>query len=171
MKKVCVFAGARDGKDPMYKSSAAELGRLIASRGDHLFYGGSFVGCMGQVARSSLEAGGKVTGIIPKIFESLITETHPNLDIIITSDLFDRKKMMIENSDIFVTFPGGIGTVDELLEVMTLNQIGLIDKPVTVLNLNGHFDWLKEKLKVFESQGFVDKGCYRNLRFLDQVDY
>ncbi|MCB0394864.1 MAG: TIGR00730 family Rossman fold protein [Bdellovibrionales bacterium] len=171
MAKVCVFAGARKGNDPIYMKSARKLGELIASRGDHLYYGGSFVGCMGEIAKSALEAGGTVTGIIPKVFEHLITEEHENLEVIVTEDLFDRKRLMIEESDQFFAFPGGLGTVDEILEVLTLNQIGIIEKPITVLNLNGHFDWLNEKITLFQKQGFMGVDCVKQLKIVNTVSY
>lgn len=146
MKNICVFCGSSPGLDPAYLRMANKLGKEISARGLGLVYGGSDLGLMGAVAKSALSGGTKVTGIMPKVFEGRVQ--HPNLTkIIITDTMHQRKAIMFELSDAFIALPGGFGTFEEMLEILTWSQIGYNSKPCGILNVNGYYD---ELLKFFD---------------------
>ena len=137
MKNICVFAGAAPGRDPSYIKAAYELGRLVAGHGMGLVYGGGSDGLMGQVASGAIDAGGHVTGIIPKFLDKVeighagVTKLH------VIDTMHQRKEMMYAESDAFVVLPGGLGTLDETMEITTWRQLDLHKKPVIILNLKG----------------------------------
>jgi len=155
MKAVCVFGGAREGRNPAYGNAAEKLGALIAQRGCGLVYGGGSIGLMGRVANGALNAGGSVTGVLPKALAAReIMHTGLN-ELCIVENMHARKALMAERSDAFVALPGGYGTLEELLEVITWAQLGFIHKPVGLLNVAHFFDPL---LAVFDhtvAEGFV----------------
>jgi uncharacterized protein (TIGR00730 family) len=138
-KSVCVFCGAKPGNDPKYASVAFEFGRALALANYRLVYGGGKVGLMGAVAAGALAEGGEVLGIMPQaLLDRELGHTGlTTLDIVPSMSV--RKDKMIEVSDAFVTLPGGLGTLDELFEVMTLRQIGYHSKPVVLLDQDGYF--------------------------------
>lgn len=140
---VCVFCGARDGHDSIYREAARAFGETLARRGFGLVYGGGKVGLMGVVADAVLAAGGRVVGVIPG-FLTHAEVLHAGLsEQVLVDDLFERKAVMIERADAFVALPGGIGTFDELLEVIAWRQLGQLQHPIGLLNVNGFFDpWL-----------------------------
>lgn len=156
MTSICVFGGARSGTDPNYQRAASALGKAIAMRGFTLIFGGGKVGLMGSLAHSALEHGGEVTGIIP---DFLATEDvlHQGLTkTIVVEDLFRRKAEMIALSDAYIALPGGIGTLDELLEVVALGQLDQIHTPIGVLDAAGYFKPWFVALKHSVAQGFVN---------------
>ncbi len=158
MKKLCVFCGSRLGQRPAYQAAARELGNALAAAGWGLVYGGGSVGLMGEVADATLAAGGHVTGVIPA-FLNRQEILHPNLASCHTvSDLFERKSMMMEIADAFVALPGGIGTYDELLEVIAWRQLHQLDKPIAVLDVEGYFQPWLASLRHAADAGFVDHG-------------
>ncbi len=150
---VCVFCGAKPGLDPEYAQIAHAAGRAIAERGWRMVYGGGRVGLMGVAADAALAAGGEVIGVIPD--GMLVREqghrTLTRLEVV--ADMAVRKTRMIALSDAFLTLPGGLGTLDELFEVLTLRQVRFINKPIALLNHRGYFDRL-----LAMCQGFVDAG-------------
>jgi hypothetical protein len=142
MKKVCVFAASSSRIDKEYAVAAAELGRLLAKASIDIVYGGGGIGLMGVIANSAMENGGKVTGVIP---EFMVSEgwDHPHVkDMIITSDMGERKKRMMEKADAVIALPGGIGTIEELTEAITLKQLGIFKGPVIILNTLNYYDSL-----------------------------
>lgn len=150
---ICVFCGSRAGNDPSYGTEAAKLGAMLAEKGIRLVYGGGEIGLMGIVVKAALKAGGKVTGVIPK-FLLEYEVGNPNVDDFITVDtMHERKAIMFDRSDAFVVLPGGIGTLDETLEITTWKQLHQHNKPIVVVNINGCWDSL---LSVFDS--VIDKG-------------
>ncbi len=156
MRKIGIFCGSRVGNRPVYRLAASELGEAIANAGFGIVYGGGMVGLMGAVAQASLDAGGYVTGVIPG-FLSRREVLHPGLQSCHTvSDLFERKALMLEIADAFVALPGGIGTFDELLEVIAWRQLRQLDKPIALLNTECYFDPLLETLRAAISEGFTD---------------
>jgi uncharacterized protein (TIGR00730 family) len=156
MKKLAVFCGARLGRRPAYQAAARELGGALAKGGWGLVYGGGRVGLMGEIADATLVAGGYVTGVIPA-FLNRQEILHPDLASCHTvGDLFERKSMMMEIADAFVALPGGIGTYDELLEVIAWRQLGQLDKPVAVLDIEGYFQPWLASLRHAVDAGFVD---------------
>ncbi|MDX3907120.1 MAG: TIGR00730 family Rossman fold protein [Pigmentiphaga sp.] len=155
MDAVCVYCGASPGNDPFYAEVARAFGHAVARRGMRLVYGGGSVGLMGHVANAALEAGGQVTGIIPeRLWEKEVG--HKGLtDMFVVPTMHARKARMVELSDAFVALPGGFGTLDELFEVLTWQQIGYHTKPVGLLNANGYYDALLAFARHAHEQGFV----------------
>ena len=150
IKKISVFCGAHVGKSPNYKTAAEQIGMLIAEKGLEVIFGGGNVGLMKIVADTAIKNGGTVTGITLKSLHEFEL-TNPNInEIIITHSLFERKEKFLEMSDAFIVLPGGVGSMDELLEVMVSNQLGGINKPVGLLNTNGYYngflDWLQRSV-------------------------
>lgn len=156
MRKIAVFCGARHGARDSYAEAASEFGRLLAQAGCGLVYGGGRVGLMGVVAQACLDHGGHVTGVIPH-FLNTRELLHPDLqNCHTTTDLFERKSMMMAIADAFVALPGGLGTFDELLEVMAWRQLRQIDKPIALLDVDGYFrPWLAA-LEHAVAEGFME---------------
>ncbi len=146
MKNICVFCGSSPGTDPEFLKIAGKLGEEIATRGLGLVYGASNLGLMGAVAKSALANGAKTIGVMPKVFVDRVQ--HPNLtELIITDTMHQRKAKMFELSDGFIALPGGFGTFEEILEMLTWSQIGYSSKPCGFLNVNGYYD---ELIKFFD---------------------
>ena len=138
-KRICVFCGANPGNDPAYAAAAAELGRGIAAAGHRVVYGGGRVGLMGILADAAIAVGGDVVGYIP---QGLVDREvgHDGLtQLVVTDSMHTRKAAMADDADGFVALPGGYGTLDEVLEILTWNQIGSIAKPVAFLDISGYF--------------------------------
>lgn len=155
MRSVCVFCGSSPGDDPRYLEAATALGDELARRGMRLVYGGASVGLMGALADAVLAGGGEVIGVIP---EHLVSSeiAHPGLtELHVTNSMHERKAIMAETSDGFVALPGGFGTLEELVEILTWNQLGLIAKPVGLLNTLGFYDRLTSFFGHCVSQGFI----------------
>ena len=155
-RSVCVFCGSRPGNDLAHAASAAELGTALAAAGLRLVYGAGDVGLMGAVARAAIAAGGRTLGVIPGHLVPLEARGRPAADAIVTETMHERKKVMFMNADAIVTLPGGPGTLDELFEVLTWRQLGLHEKPVLLLNVNGYWDPLLALLDHVVGHGFVD---------------
>ena len=150
IKKISVFCGAHVGKSPNYKTAAEQIGMLVAEKGLEVIFGGGNVGLMKIVADTAIKNGGTVTGITLKSLHEFEL-TNPNInEIIITHSLFERKERFLSMSDAVIVLPGGVGSMDELLEVMVSNQLGGINKPVGLLNTNGYYngflDWLQRSV-------------------------
>ncbi len=152
-----MFCGSRDGDRRLYREAAAELGRKIAERGLGLVYGGGRVGLMGALADAALSAGGEVIGVIPKalaareIAHASVTHMH------FVDSLHERKALMFEHADAFVTLPGGYGTLDEFFEAVTELQLGFHAKPCGLLDIDGYFDRLIGMLEHAISEGFISR--------------
>lgn len=155
MQSLCVYCGASTGADPQFVEAAQVLGQTVAQRDIRLVYGGGSVGLMGEVANAALNAGGKVTGVIPEALWKREVG-HPGLtEISVVPTMHARKAQLIDLSDAFVALPGGFGTLDELFEVLTWQQIGYHHKPVGLLNIAGYYDSLLSFIQQALSQGFV----------------
>jgi uncharacterized protein (TIGR00730 family) len=139
MKAIGLFCGSHCGSNPLFKQIAEQLGELIAANDYTLVYGGSSWGLMGVVASKVLENNGKVVGIIPDFFSENVVEQR-EITIHKVKSMAERKEMMADMADVFVALPGGIGTLDEVTEIMSMNQLGLIAKPIGLLNSNNFFD-------------------------------
>jgi uncharacterized protein (TIGR00730 family) len=169
MASICVFCGANPGADPAFAAAATELGRRIAEQGHDLVYGGGRVGLMGTVADAALAAGGRVFGYIP---QGLVDREvgHRNLtELIVTDSMHTRKQAMCDRADGFVALPGGYGTLDEVIEILTWNQIGTIAKPVAFLDVpvaatqgRGYFDSLFRFFDEAEAAGLI-KPAHREM--------
>ena len=155
MNRICVFTGAKPGSLPEYATAAVELGSELASRGYELVYGGARVGLMGVIADAVLSMGGRVTGVIPA---GLATKelAHRGLsELKIVGSMHERKLVMSELSSAIIALPGGLGTLDELFEMLTWAQLGIHQKPCGILNVRGYFDHLLDFLDHAESQRFI----------------
>ena len=170
MKKICVFTGAAMGENPIYAESAYQLGQMIASRQLGLVYGGGKMGLMGRVADGVIEAGGHVTGIIPRFLDSVeighagVTKLH------IMDTMHQRKEMMYAESDAFIVLPGGLGTLDETMEIATWRQLGLHQKPIIVFNLNGYWQHLLDQIQYIIDAGFMHHGNVKHLEQANTLD-
>ena len=155
---ICVYCGSRNGFLPRYLPVAEEVGHWIGSHQGQLVYGGGENGLMGLVAKSTMEAGGRVVGIIPT---ALQTKEKPRIacdELHVVNTMHERKQMMAEKADAFVSLPGGIGTFEEFFEVWTWRQLGYHDKPVGLLNIKGYYDNLLAFLSTSVQQGFMNAG-------------
>ncbi|MEA2312316.1 MAG: hypothetical protein QOE28_2284 [Solirubrobacteraceae bacterium] len=139
MERICVYAGSNTGRDPAYARAATELGELLAARGIGVVYGGGRVGLMGTLADAALAAGGEVIGVIPQDLMDREVGHRGLTDLRIVGSMHERKALMAELSDAFVALPGGIGTLEELIEVYTWSQLGLHRKPIGVLDVAGYY--------------------------------
>ena len=159
VRSICIFCGSRDGLDPAHRALAAELGGLLGAAGLTVIYGGGHVGLMGTVADAAIAAGGEVIGLIPaRLLEREVG--HRDITrLVVTGDMFERKRRMIEDADAFVVLPGGLGTLDELLEVLTLRQLGYHDKPIVLVNAGGHFDPFLALVDHVIDAGFAGREC------------
>jgi len=158
IRSVCVYCGSSPGRDETYVKAGHLLGRSIAKAGLRLVYGGGTKGIMGAVAEGALRAGGKVTGIIPRfLINKEATETAlDRLDeLVITDNMHERKHRMFEKSDAFVALPGGIGTVEEIVEIMTWAQLGHHRKPIVFGNVGGFWDPMTALLNHMTAEGFI----------------
>jgi uncharacterized protein (TIGR00730 family) len=140
VERVCVFCGSNVGGDPAYLELARQLGAMFASKGITLVYGGGKVGLMGAVADAVLEAGGRAIGVIPEALKAKEIAHTSLTQLYVTRSMHERKAMMAELADAFVAMPGGMGTWEELFEILTWAQLGQHHKPVVVLDVNGYYD-------------------------------
>jgi len=154
-RRVCVFAGSSAGVRPEYRAAAEELGRLLASRGVGVVYGGARVGMMGALADAALAAGGDVTGVIPSALAAKEIAHDGLTDLRVVSSMHERKALMADLSDAFIALPGGLGTWEEFFEVLTWTQLGLHRKACGLLNVQGYFDGLLAFVDHSVREGFV----------------
>ena len=162
IKNVCVFCGSSPGSKPDYLRAAEELGKEIAFRKMSLIYGGASVGLMGMVARTVLEAGGRVVGVIPESLKDQEIAQEGLLEMYIVSSMHERKAKMAEFSDAFIALPGGFGTFEEFFEMITWAQLGIHDKPCGLLNISGYYDKLLSFLDDAVTEGFI-YGLHRDM--------
>lgn len=170
MRSICVFCGSSMGNRPEYRHIAETLGSTLASKGIRLVYGGSNVGLMKVVADAALQKGGEVIGVMPhgliskEIVHNGITSLHS------VKTMAERKELMVELSDAFIALPGGWGTLDELSEILTFNQLRISDKPLGLLNTAGYFDHLLRFFDHGVAEGFVRAEHCGNLIVAGEVD-
>lgn len=155
IQSLAVFCGSKNGNNPVYIQHAEEIGLLLAQHKITLVYGGGNVGIMGKLADSVMANGGKVVGIIPKVLLEWERE-HGNItELIISDDMHARKKSLYEKCDAALILPGGFGTMDELFEILTWNQLSLHDKKIYILNSEGFYDHLLAHIDHMDQQGFL----------------
>lgn len=155
MKTICVFCGSSTGNQPAYAAGAEAMGQAMARRAIALVYGGSGLGMMGAIADAVLAAGEKAIGVIPKALATKEKAHHGLTDLHIVASMHERKAMMAELCDAFIAMPGGMGTLEELCEIITWAQLGIHTKPIGLLNLEGYFDGFKNFLDHMVGEGFV----------------
>lgn len=139
LKTVCVYCGSRVGDDPAFEAAAETLGRAIGERGLRLVYGGAAIGMMGRVAEATLAHGGKVTGVIPHFLSEIELQLQSVDERITTRTMHERKQIMFDKADAFVVLPGGIGTIEETVEMITWRQLNRHKKPIVLVNINGYW--------------------------------
>jgi uncharacterized protein (TIGR00730 family) len=169
MRSICVYCGSGHGLNPNYRAAAATLGRTLAENSIGLVYGGGSLGLMGEVAKATLDHGGKVTGIIPDFLMSKEKALEHVTELIVTSDMHERKRLMFERSDAFVALPGGIGTLEELVEQLTWAQLGRHTKPIVVANIDGFWTPFLELLRHMKSDTFIRPGLDVRFTVVEQA--
>ncbi len=173
IRSVCVYCGSSPGRGDLYLKAGHVLGRAIAQAGLQLVYGGGTRGVMGAVAEGAMRAGGKVTGIIPRFLMNK-EATQSALDrldeLLVTDDMHQRKHMMFEKSDAFVALPGGIGTVEEIIEIMTWAQLGHHRKPIVFGNISGFWDPMMALMEHMKAEGFIHTSHLVNPLVVDTAD-
>ncbi len=173
IRSVCVYCGSSPGRGELYVKAGHTLGRAIAQAGLRLVYGGGTRGIMGAVADGALRAGGKVTGIIPRFLmnkEATATALDRLDDLIVTDDMHQRKHSMFDKSDAFVALPGGIGTVEEIIEIMTWAQLGHHRKPIVFGNVGGFWNPMVALIDHMKAEGFIHTQHLVNPLVIDQVE-
>lgn len=166
---VTVYCGSSMGSSPAFAQAARELGEWIADAGHALVYGGSSVGLMGIVSGTVLERGGQVTGVEPRFFIEAGVAQHDLTELVVTQDMSERKAKMIELGDAFIALPGGLGTLEEISEIMSRIRLRLTAAPCVFLNLDGFYDDLKIFLDKLLACGFMNEYEYRCIYFAPSV--
>jgi uncharacterized protein (TIGR00730 family) len=169
IRSVCVYCGSGPGANPRFVEAAKSFGRLLADNQINLVYGGGSIGLMGAVAKSVLDHGGKVTGVIPEFLiarEHAMTEAH---ELIVTPDMHARKQIMFDRADAFVALPGGVGTLEELVEQLTWAQLGRHTKPILIANIDGFWEPFLKLIDHMRDMAFIRAGLSVNLLTTDRV--
>ncbi|MEN3950231.1 TIGR00730 family Rossman fold protein [Iodidimonas sp. SYSU 1G8] len=168
---ICVFCGSRRGRDPAMARAAAALGRLLGENGIRLVYGAGGIGLMDVVAQAALDAGGQVTGVMPRhlatreLIKQGLTELH------VVDSMHDRKRMMFDLSDAFIALPGGIGTLEETVEILSWRQLGIHDKPVLLLNVGGAWGHFAALMRDRADAGFCAESDLDLYEIVDDVQH
>ncbi|GAB4574958.1 MAG: TIGR00730 family Rossman fold protein [Rhodothalassiaceae bacterium] len=170
VKSICVYCGSRTGVRESYAALARKTGRSIAARGMTLVYGGGQVGLMGLSARAALEAGGRVIGIIPEHLDRIEIAQTGLSELHVVRDMHIRKKMMFDRSDAFLVLPGGLGTLDEFIEVTTWSQLDLHDRPIYLLDHEGYWQKLLALIDHVIAEGFASETSRSLFRVVPTLD-
>ena len=172
IQRLAIFLGSRDGSDPRFAAEAYDVGTQLADRGVELVYGGGGSGLMGRLSQGVLDGGGRVYGVIPRFMvEREWGRLHePGVQMHVVETMHERKAMMAERADAFLTLPGGLGTLEELFEVWTWQTLALHSKPVGVLNTRGFWDPLVDTLHRLADSGFMDRSTVDGLVVAGDLD-
>ena len=170
IKAICVYCGSSPGTDPAFVGAAQSFGKILAENGVRLIYGGGSIGLMGAVAEAVLEHGGDALGIIPEVLTRKERPRQLAQETIITRDMHERKQKMFEHADAFVALPGGIGTVEELVEQMTWAQLGRHKKPILVANINGYWNPFLTLIEHMRAQKFLPATSYVDCLVANRVE-
>lgn len=170
MKRITVFCGSSFGTDDTYKEQAFLLGETLAKQGIELVYGGANVGLMGTVADGALSAGGKVTGVLPHFLQSKEIAHQHLTELILVESMHERKTKMSDLCDGVIALPGGYGTMEELFEMITWAQLGLHQKPIAVLNIDGFYNALNTLVQTMVDKGFLKAVNQQMLLMSDNID-
>lgn len=170
VRKICVYCGSGPGRNPAYIAAAKKFGRICAQQNIGIVYGGANIGIMGEIAQSTLDAGGHVTGVLPRFWENT-PQKHDHLsELIITGTMHERKQIMYDLSDAFIAFPGGVGTLEELVEMMTWSQLGHHNKPILMVNIDKFWQPLIFLLEHMEQDEFIRDGLEVAYRVAENVE-
>src|SRR5262245_11282843 len=169
IRRICVYCGSGPGADPAFATAAGAFGKILAKNGIGLVYGGGSIGLMGELATAVLDNGGAVTGVIPKF---LTGREHAlnRAELIITDDMHDRKREIFERADAFHALPGGVGTLEELVEQLTWAQLGRHEKPILLANIKGFWDPLRVMLEHMKQLEFIRPGLNVNYLVAERVE-
>ena len=170
MPHVCIYAASSRRLDPEYYAAAESLGTQLGQLGWDLVFGGANIGLMNAAARGFKSVGRRVISVIPHIFDRSGLTFAPSDQVLLTDDLRQRKRIMAEHADAFLTWPGGPGTLDEFYETLTLAQLKLIEKPIVLFNFRGHFAGTLQQLETAVTSGFADPKLLEALSVVDTVD-
>ena len=170
VRSVCVYCGSNDGARPVYVEAAKTFGRILAENGVGLVYGGASVGLMGHIARTVLEAGGHVTGIVPENLPAKEVPFSAAQELIEVKTFHERKMLMFERSDAFVALPGGVGTLEELVEQITWVQLAHHDKPVVIADIDGYWQPLIQLFDQMRKLGFINASLDINYFTTDRAE-
>ncbi len=169
LKSICVYCGSAVGRRPGYTRAARDLGTRMAESGRTLVYGGGGIGLMGEIARAVRAGGGQVVGVIPGHLNTLERANH-EVELRVVDTMHERKQLMADLSEAFVGLPGGLGTFDELFEILTWNQIGLHGKPVGLLNVEGYFDAFLGLIEQAVREGFAPQTARSRIVVKDSAE-
>ncbi|HYJ43846.1 MAG TPA: TIGR00730 family Rossman fold protein [Xanthobacteraceae bacterium] len=169
IKKICVYCGSGPGSDPAFVVAARALGKIMGKNGIGLVFGGGAVGLMGEIANSVLDHGGEAVGIIPRF---LVNREHAMRrgEVVVTHDMHERKQLMFEHADAFVALPGGVGTLEEVVEQMTWAQLGRHKKPILLANIKGFWNPLCKLLDHMETLQFIRPGLQVSYLVADKAE-
>jgi uncharacterized protein (TIGR00730 family) len=167
IQSLAVFCGSKNGNNPLFTQHAAVLGKLMAENGITLIYGGGSAGIMGTIADSVMLHGGKVTGIIPKVLVEWEVQHQSITELIVCDDMHIRKRTIYSLSDAALILPGGFGTLDELFEIVTWNQLSIHDKHIYLLNSGGFYDHIIAHIKKMKEEGFLYEKALQRITFID----
>jgi uncharacterized protein (TIGR00730 family) len=170
IKSICVYCASGPGNNPAFTKAAADFGKVLADNGIRLVYGGGSVGLMGALAESVLDHGGTVTGVIPDFLVNREHMLERVQERIVTRDMHERKRVMFERADAFVALPGGVGTLEELVEQLTWAQLGRHKKPIMILNSEGFWDPLCALLDHMKKLDFIRAGFSIDLLVADHIE-
>lgn len=170
IRNICVYCGSGPGTDPRFVKAAHAFGAILAENDIGLVYGGGSVGLMGAVAASTLARGGRVTGIIPEFLTNRERPFSDAQELIVTRDMHERKRIMFERADAFVALPGGVGTLEELVEQITWAQLGQHRKPILIANIKGFWDPLCVLLDHMRQIEFIRPGLSVDVLIADRVE-
>ena len=168
IKSLAVFCGSKNGNNPIYSQQAAALGKIMVKNEITLIYGGSKKGIMGSLADTIMEGGGKVIGVIPRILVGWEHQHDGITELLVVDDMHVRKRKMYELCDAALILPGGFGTLDEMFELITWNQLAIHDKPIFILNSEGFYDHLIEHMIHVQKNGFLYEPIDNKMKFLKE---
>lgn len=168
-KRICVYCGSHIGQNDRYREAAVDLGRLLAARDLGLVYGGGHVGLMGVIADAALAGGGEVIGVIPEQLRQQEVAHDGLSELHIVADMHERKALMANLADGFIALPGGLGTLEELSEMLTWQQLGIHTKPIGLLNTGGYYDALLAFLDRAVADGYVRTSDRQRLQVADSA--
>ena len=167
---ICVFCASSNHASPRYLEVARELGQLMVARDHTLVYGGGSVGLMGELAREVQQGGGRVIGVIPKRLSTEEIAFEAAEELLVTADMAERKNIMIERAEAFICLPGAFGTLDEMLEIITLRQLDYHDKPIILVNTDGFYEALLGFFERLEEERLISKECLDLYEVVDDVE-
>ena len=170
MKKLCIFTGAASGSDPRFVDAAHQLGQILASRNLGLVYGGGKSGLMGHIADAVIASEGHATGVIPKFLENVEISHRGLTELHVTDTMHERKDIMYDSADGFIIMPGGLGTLDETMEIITWRQLGLHRKPIIIANLYGYWDHMLMLFQKIIDEGFMHHGHTDHFEHVNDMD-